>query len=85
MLSGLYSPSRGMVGCVLLAAAFGIRDRRVNNIFDTSDWFVAPVDDMFPMNARMSEWRFVAALPRDRRPGPEHFAGRVPTRSQASA
>lgn len=74
VLRGLYSPSLRQVGCDLLAAAFGIGDRRVNNIFDSRDWFVAPVDDMFLMDAPLSQWRFVADLPRDERPGPDHFA-----------
>lgn len=73
-LRSLYSPSLGQVGCVLLNAAFGIADRRVNRIFSARDWFVSPVDDMFVIEAPLSEWEQVAAMERTARPGPEHFA-----------
>ena len=76
MLEGLYSPSKRMVGCVIIAAAYGIRDRRVNNLFDSRDWFVAPVEDTVRITAPLSQWRYIADLPSDERPGPEHFPAR---------
>lgn len=74
IIASLYSPSKRQVGCVILNAAVGIADRRVNNIWPAEDWFVAPVDDMFVIQDKLSIWKLLAELPRDQRPGPEHFA-----------
>lgn len=72
-LKGLYSPSLKQVACVLIHAAFGEADRRVNNIFDAQDWFVAPTPDMIMITEPRWQWEKIAEMPRDARPGPERF------------
>lgn len=72
-LKGLYSPKLKQVACVLIHAAFGEADRRVNNIFDAKDWFVAPVDDMIMITAPRWQWEVIAEMAPEDRPGPEKF------------
>jgi hypothetical protein len=68
VLSALYDPATGMVGCVLLHAAHGIRDRRVNTIFSASEWFVQMSATVVPLRMSLADWRKIAALPRAQRP-----------------
>lgn len=64
-----------MVGCVLLNAAFKCEDyRKVNALFDATDWFTGPTDDMMVITEKLEVWDYLAKLPREERPGPDFFA-----------
>ena len=70
----LYSPSLRQVGCVLLNAAFQCEGyKKVNYMFGAGDWFTSPVDDMIRLTDTLETWDYIARLPRDQRPGPEHI------------
>lgn len=73
LIRGIYSPGLRMVACVLIHAAFGFADRRVNRIFDARDWFINPQDDMIVVAGTIEDWKGLEATPRDERPGPEKF------------
>lgn len=67
-IPGLYDPDSGMIACVIIHAAHGIRDRRVNNLFSSRDWFLGVPENMVLMRAPLHEWRRVASMPREERP-----------------
>lgn len=73
-LRGLYSPSTKKVACVLISAAFEC-DREVSLMFDTSQWFVAPEQDMVLIESPRWQWEAIAAMPPEKRPGPDLFNG----------
>jgi hypothetical protein len=66
IVRGLYDPQSGEVACVLINAAFGF-DNRATNAFDAGDWFTAPRDTMVAVEAPLTQWRAVAAMPKDER------------------
>lgn len=70
MIRALYSPRLREVGCVLIQAAFG-GDRRACNA--VSDWFTGVEDVAIMISAPLSQWRQIGAMPKEQRPGPEHF------------
>lgn len=81
-IKALYSPSKRQVACVLLAAAFG-GGREVCLIFDSTDWFVAPQPDMRWISATPEQWRELAAMAPEDRPGPEEFEAAQATKDTA--
>ena len=66
MPKALYNPDTGMIGCVLLQAAYR-GDQQVSHLFDTSDWELAPVRGQVLLEATMDQWKFLAGLQREER------------------
>lgn len=66
MIPAIYSPEKGMVGCVLLQAAVG-GSQAVSHLFETKDWLLAPDDTMVRMQATREQWKFIAGMSREER------------------
>lgn len=62
----IFDPSKGMIACVLLQAAFGCNSS-IPQIFDTKDWLLAPSKGMERMSATRAQWQQIAAMPRAER------------------
>jgi len=65
-VDAVYCPSKGMIACVLLQAAFGC-NHAVPQFFDTADWLLAPCDGLVRMSATREQWRRVASMTRGER------------------
>ena len=70
VVTGLYSPSRKEVACVLLQAAMG-GDRRVCRA--VNDWCVEVADDFIMVSAPWSQWERLGEMKKEDRPGVERF------------
>lgn len=66
MVSALYNPTTGKIGCVLLQSAYGA-EKRVSHLFDVADWELAPAEGQAIMQATLEQWRWLAGLEREQR------------------
>ena len=67
LVRSLYSPTTGIIACVLLQAGLG-GDRRPCHCFDARDWEVGFPDDTFGwVSLTMDQWRKLGSLPRQER------------------
>lgn len=71
-IRALYSPGAKEVACVIIQAACG-GDRRACNL--VHDWCTEMRDDYIMVTASVDQWRAVGRMPKEQRPGPDHFKG----------
>lgn len=65
-IKALYSPTTGMIGCVLIQAGTG-GNTSVAHEFDTEDWLLSPDTSLRMMEATREQWKFIAKLSREER------------------
>ena len=67
LVRSLYSPTTGIIACVLLQAGLG-GDRRPCHCFDAREWEVGFPDETFGwVSLTMDQWRKLGSLPRQER------------------
>lgn len=65
-LEAIYNPTKGMIACVLIQAAYGA-SQSVANMFSSEDWETGISNKMLRFAATRAEWRKIAAMSREER------------------